>query len=195
MSADTRQRIIDTALHLFATKGYGGTSMNDIIGSINISKGSVYWHFPSKEAIFLAVIRESFGQWFALLDEQLATIDDPVEKLRAYSRLLVTTIDIPAWQVAPESYRVEFEPATKEEIKDNLVRNEEMIEGFLTEAMDQGLVRKDDVKKLRWIFFAMLEGVLDKTVLAYQKNPDSLETAQAYAAEAMEMFLSSIRPA
>ena len=46
---ETKQKILDCSLDLFASRGYAGTSMNDIIEKLGISKGSVYWHFKSKE--------------------------------------------------------------------------------------------------------------------------------------------------
>lgn len=193
MSTDTKQRIIDTAIELFTSKGYSNTSMNDIIDSINISKGSVYWHFPSKEAIYLSVVRESFNQWFEMLDEQLAPLADPVEKIRTYCRLLISTVDIPAWRISPELYWTEFEPSTKAEIEALLAKDDAIIDSLLNEAMDQGLIRKDNTEKIRWIFFALLEGLFEKVILAYKEDPDKLSTEQEYAAEAMDMFLDYLK--
>jgi len=45
-SGDTRQRIIDIALELFATRGYAGTSMRDIAAELGVTKAALYYHFP-----------------------------------------------------------------------------------------------------------------------------------------------------
>lgn len=57
-SVDTRSQIIDTALQLFSERGYFNTSVHDIKKSAGISIGSIYHHFPSKEAIARALYED-----------------------------------------------------------------------------------------------------------------------------------------
>ena len=49
---ETAQRILTTASKLFLEKGYEKTSLQDIIRETGLSKGAIYHHFSSKEAIF-----------------------------------------------------------------------------------------------------------------------------------------------
>lgn len=51
-SEATRQRALDAALELFSQQGYRGTTIRQIAESAGLSVGNVYYHFPSKEAIF-----------------------------------------------------------------------------------------------------------------------------------------------
>lgn len=62
--AQTRQRIIRAADQLFATKGYVGTSMEDISIEADVAIRTIYLHFDSKAAVLLAY----FDAW---LDELL----------------------------------------------------------------------------------------------------------------------------
>lgn len=56
---ETERKILDAALHLFMTKGYDNTSIQDIIDSLGgLTKGAVYHHFSSKEEILDAVMKE-----------------------------------------------------------------------------------------------------------------------------------------
>ncbi|MCP4141205.1 MAG: isochorismate synthase [Chloroflexi bacterium] len=52
----TRERILDAALSVFANKGYHDTRMDDIVAEASSSKGAVYFHFPGKEKLFLALV-------------------------------------------------------------------------------------------------------------------------------------------
>lgn len=54
--SDTRARILEAAARVFAQKGYHETRVDDIVAESGTSKGSVYFHFVSKEKIFLALI-------------------------------------------------------------------------------------------------------------------------------------------
>ena len=52
----TVQLILDTASTLFLQKGYNKTTLQDIIDATKLSKGAIYHHFASKEAIIIAVV-------------------------------------------------------------------------------------------------------------------------------------------
>ena len=52
----TRGRILDAALEKFASKGYHDTRMDEIVDESGTSKGAIYFHFPNKERLFLALV-------------------------------------------------------------------------------------------------------------------------------------------
>ena len=53
---DTRQRILDIAVDLFIEQGYAGTSVRDISERLGMTKGSLYYHFASKEEVLNALV-------------------------------------------------------------------------------------------------------------------------------------------
>jgi AcrR family transcriptional regulator len=53
---DTRRRILDVAVDLFIERGYAGTSVRDISERLGMTKGSLYYHFASKEDVLNALI-------------------------------------------------------------------------------------------------------------------------------------------
>ncbi len=57
-SNETRQRILEAAIHVFATKGYHDTRVDEIVDASHTSKGAVYFHFPGKRQIFLGLVDE-----------------------------------------------------------------------------------------------------------------------------------------
>ncbi len=56
MSESTRERILSAAITVFSQKGYHTARMDDIVAEAHSSKGAVYFHFPGKEQLFLALI-------------------------------------------------------------------------------------------------------------------------------------------
>jgi AcrR family transcriptional regulator len=52
----TRGRILDAALNVFSRKGYHEASVDEIVDESHTSKGSVYFHFPNKQRLFLALV-------------------------------------------------------------------------------------------------------------------------------------------
>jgi AcrR family transcriptional regulator len=57
-SAATRQALLDSATALFADRGYARTSLDDIAAGARVTKGALYGHFSSKQALFRAVLQE-----------------------------------------------------------------------------------------------------------------------------------------
>ena len=62
---DTKQRILDKALELFAAKGYDSVSVGEIAGAVGIKAPSLYNHFPGKQAIFDAIVESTAAQYEA----------------------------------------------------------------------------------------------------------------------------------
>ena len=62
---DTKQRILNKALELFAAKGYDSVSVGEIAGAVGIKTPSLYNHFPGKQAIFDAIVESTAAQYEA----------------------------------------------------------------------------------------------------------------------------------
>jgi len=60
-SAATRRKIIDAAVELFDSAGYTNTGLGDIMETAGVTKGALYHHFTSKEALAVAIIDEGAG--------------------------------------------------------------------------------------------------------------------------------------
>ena len=56
MAEGTKERILRTALELFAQNGYLGTSMNDIAGQLGFTKAALYKHYASKKEILDKIV-------------------------------------------------------------------------------------------------------------------------------------------
>ena len=86
---ETRAKILNTALELFAKKGYSNTSISEIAKSAKISKGLAYNYFKSKEMLMEEVIKILFieiGKMFVEIDVLMG----PFEKLH---KIIDLTID------------------------------------------------------------------------------------------------------
>ena len=60
---DTKQRILDKALDLFSKEGYDAVSVGQIAAAVDIKAPSIYNHFPSKQAIFDAIVEATAAQY------------------------------------------------------------------------------------------------------------------------------------
>lgn len=96
MARDTKERILETALELFAQNGYLGTSMNDIAGRLGFTKATLYKHYTSKQEILDRIVERMNCMDYARAEEYEmpetepdgfaeAYMHTPVQKIRAYS--------------------------------------------------------------------------------------------------------------
>jgi AcrR family transcriptional regulator len=69
----TAGRILDAAEALFAERGYAATTLRDVAAAVGLRIPSLYNHFPSKDALYAAVLERGLGPVVALLAETVAT--------------------------------------------------------------------------------------------------------------------------
>lgn len=67
-ATDTKERILDTAANLFSSHGFSGTSIDDILGAVGITKGAFYHYFKTKNHLCEAVLDNAVGQYHQLAD-------------------------------------------------------------------------------------------------------------------------------
>ena len=72
----TRGRVLIAAAEVFARTGFLAASMNDIVDAAGVTKGAVYFHFPSKEALAVAVVEEQFAQWPTMIEAVIRNSPD-----------------------------------------------------------------------------------------------------------------------
>ncbi len=68
----TREKILETAAELINRKGFGATSINDLLGATGLKKGSLYFHFSCKEALGLAILEKARDGFLSFLDMSLS---------------------------------------------------------------------------------------------------------------------------
>jgi AcrR family transcriptional regulator len=88
---DTRQRIQDVALGLFAEQGYEKTSLREIAERLDVTKAALYYHFKTKEEILVGIFEDLSRPMEDLITwarEQPHTLETKQEIVRRYSEAL-----------------------------------------------------------------------------------------------------------
>ena len=69
-----RDAILAAAARIFAARDYATITMAEVADAAQVVKGTLYLYFPSKEALFLALLSAQLDEWFAVLRSGLAEI-------------------------------------------------------------------------------------------------------------------------
>ncbi|WP_329099327.1 TetR/AcrR family transcriptional regulator [Streptomyces sp. NBC_01439] len=90
---DTRQRIQDVALELFAEQGYEKTSLREIAERLEVTKAALYYHFKTKEDIIISIFEDltrPIDELITWAEGQPRTLETKREVLRRYSEAMAS---------------------------------------------------------------------------------------------------------
>ena len=79
----TKRKIFETSMKLFAQKGYEATSIEEITATVGVAKGTLYYHFSSKEEIFYFLVEEGMKLLKNSIEIKTSKLDNAIDKLKA----------------------------------------------------------------------------------------------------------------
>ncbi len=79
----TKRKIFETSMNLFATKGYDATSIEEITSVVGVAKGTLYYHFSSKEEIFTFLVEEGMKLLQNSIQIKIANCHNLSSKIKA----------------------------------------------------------------------------------------------------------------
>ena len=79
----TKRKIFETSMDLFAKKGYEATSIEEITSVVGVAKGTLYYHFSSKEEIFNFLVEEGMKLLKNSIDIKISKLDNNLDKIKA----------------------------------------------------------------------------------------------------------------
>lgn len=135
----TQKAIVETAAELFAQRGFGGTSLNDIADALGVTKVALYYHVKNKEEIlrlvYLTVLNAAEEPLRRIVEADLS----PKEKLRSAieHHILITANSSPAVSVFYREQAHLTGPFAKE-----IVLREKSYEGYFEQIVQEGIVQK-----------------------------------------------------
>jgi TetR/AcrR family transcriptional regulator, transcriptional repressor for nem operon len=161
--ADTKARLVDVSMRLFWEKGYGATSIQDILREADVHAGSLYHFFPTKQDLLLATLkRYRDGIHQMLLAPAWKGVEDPIERIFAllarYRQALLSTdcfYGCPIGSLALEIH--EPDPAVRSLLSANFSGWTKAIEECLADAGPR-LPRDVNRKDLASFVLTVMEG-------------------------------------
>jgi len=161
---ETHNRIMDSAERLFATKGFNGTSMNDIVKESGFSKGAIYGHFESKERLFLSLWERQTVLGIGQLRQMFSPDETAVNKLLKVAEMnMASSCDCPR-----EVVRMQMEfmvtASRMKSLEPDMQKRYETIHKFILEIFEEGIENGEfkadtDVESLTSLLFAAIDGL------------------------------------
>ncbi|MEJ8303551.1 TetR/AcrR family transcriptional regulator [Saccharibacillus sacchari] len=187
-SGQTRRKIADAARHLFVQKGYKATSIEEITAATGSSKGNLYYHFKSKEGLFLYLLDEWDRDWIAKWREKEHLYTTAAEKMYGFAEQMVREdLNHPLTKAADEFFigddkTCEVEDRLAEMVSEHLSFNRTLIQ----QGIDSGEFRENDIQGLALVLEALVIGLSQVS-----RRADLTQALQTYRL-AIEVFLHGI---
>lgn len=173
-----RERLLDAAAHVFAEKGYLGASIDDIAHAAGVTKGAVYWSFPSKQEFFYALLEERVDRQVRAFLDLVENANSDEETIRVVSRGLMAMVDDQRELfLLMEEYRLLAvrEPELRERY---LERTHELREAFVraieAHHAHMGVPLTTDVNQLAAGMAGLANGIAADRLLDPESAPDGL---------------------
>jgi AcrR family transcriptional regulator len=191
-SRSRRERILDAAFHAFATRGYRDTAVDDIANASETSKGGIYFHFPTKEAIFRELMQTTADRLVAKVEREVAKESEPVAKADAALRSVLaafaghrTTARLLFLDTIGAGRVFQAETNALHE------RFARLIQGYLDEAVVAGAIPEIDTRITSIAWF----GALNEVVARWLQAEHPVRLDEAYPALRAALLRSAGVPA
>lgn len=171
----TRNKILDAALDIFAHKGYYDTRMDEIADESHTSKGSIYFHFPNKERLFLALV----DQFADLLERRVREAIAQEEKgmARVQAALIACLQTFGKYRRPAKILLVQavglgqtFEDK-RNEVNDRFAQ---LINIYLQEAIELGEIDPIDTDVVSYAWMGSIYGIIIRWVYTGEPEPDRI---------------------
>ncbi|MGX0878756.1 AcrR family transcriptional regulator [Roseovarius sp. MBR-154] len=139
--------LLDSSAELFSARGYQGTTMRDIAKKCGMLPGSIYYHYPNKEALLVGVYEEGVRRLSERVQGEIAKATDPWERLEL---MLAAHVEMIVEPTAYASVIIRILPDDVPAARDDLVRLRDKYEVYvrdlvgalpLPEGLDRSLLR------------------------------------------------------
>jgi AcrR family transcriptional regulator len=194
----TRQAILDAALHAFAEKGYFGSSLRDIATAVDVRESALYNHFPSKEALFNALI---VADQQSRADRLSAVMAEPITDVRlTLTRFVVLALEHFATAQQQQLFRILMSDGirlardSRINLFERMSGGQNRLHDLMRQLIQKRWLRAADPQLLAMEFMGPL--LVWRQLDAIGLNLPLMRNPQAFARAHVEQFLrgAAVRP-
>ena len=174
---NTRTKILQAALQLFARQGYDGTTTRDLAAKAGVAEGTLFRHFPNKKAILIEVATSG---WIDILTDLLTELSE-MGSYKAVAQVMHRRML--NMRKNGDLFRVCFieaqhHPELRERIQSEVItKMTDVAEAFFETAMSKGIYRKMNPKIVAQVFLGIfaIAGFSQQTIIDPQASPQAMQ--------------------
>ena len=172
----TKRKIFETSMKLFAEKGYDATSIEEITAPVGVAKGTLYYHFSSKEEIFNFLIEEGIKLLQNSIDIKTAKLDNYIDKLKAIILIQIKIVYKYEDFITILLSQFYGKEARNQKCQKHVYEYIGKIENIVERGMEAGQVKKGNSKVIASEIYALIAS----TLVYKMKNQEEIEVIKLY---------------
>ena len=189
--------ILSTARKRFGQYGMAKTTMQEIADDMGISKASIYYYFPDKQQLYMAVIESEHDEFIKMVNETLKAFKDPVEMLHKYSELRRQHIGsmLNLSRISNEEMQG-LKSLMADKWKVYRSREIEIISRILKSGMSKGIFKKGEAEVIANLFLDILRSLrlsIFKQKQFIYLEPEEFETLVQKQELFTEIFINGLK--
>ena len=174
---DTRTKILQAALQLFAKRGYDGTTTKDLAKSAGVAEGTLFRHFASKKTILIEI---ATAGWVDILTDLLTELSE-MGSYKAVSQVMRRRMlnmrkngDLMRVCFVEAQYHPELQESIQAEVINKMT---DVAEAFFETAMEKGIYRPMNPKIVAKVFLGIfaIAGFSEETIMNPSASPQEMQ--------------------
>lgn len=175
--ADTRTKILQAGLQLFAKRGYDGTTTKDLAKLAGVAEGTLFRHFASKKAILIEI---ATAGWVDILTDLLTELSE-MGSYKAVSQVMRRRMlnmrknsDLLRVCFVEAQYHPELQESIQAEVINKMT---DVAEAFFETAMEKGIYRPMNPKIVAKVFLGIfaIAGFSEETIMNPNASPQEMQ--------------------
>ena len=172
----TKRKIFETSMKLFAEKGYDATSIEEITATVGVAKGTLYYHFSSKEEIFNFLIEEGVKLLQNSIDIKTAKLDNYIDKIKAIVLIQIKIVakyeDIITILLSQFWGNEERNKKCQSHVYDYISQ----IEKIVQEGIEKGEIKRGDTRAIA----SEIYGLICSTLVYKKREGENMDVMKLY---------------
>src|SRR5262245_47647977 len=169
--------LLEAARKVFAKKGFSNATVDDIAAAAGVAKGTVYLYYDSKRDIYFAALKFGIEQMYSMLEEKLAAVSTPEEKLRT-----LISVKLEYFDENRDFFKIYYSevgnicihPGTIDnEFKTLYLEQAKVVESILKEGARKKVFRPVRAEQTAFAISDIVRGVITQRLLGWSKSKNS----------------------
>ena len=172
----TKRKIFETSMKLFAEKGYDATSIEEITATVGVAKGTLYYHFASKEEIFNFLVEEGIKLLQNSIDIKTTKLTNYIDKIKAIVLIEIKIVLKYEDIITILLSQFYVKEARNQKCQKHIYEYISKIEEIVKEGIEQGQIKQGDPKAIA----SEIYGLICSSLVYKVRNQQNFEVMKLY---------------
>lgn len=172
----TKRKIFETSMRLFAEKGYENTSIEEITATVGVAKGTLYYHFTSKEEIFDFLVQEGVKLLQNSVEIKISKYANYLDKIKAIVLIQLKIVNKYEDIITILLSQYYGKEQRNQKCQDYIYEYINEIEEIVKEGMDLGQIKKGNAT----IYASEIYGLIASSLMYKMRKKEEFDVLKIY---------------